>query len=182
MHVELCLLKSAWRAAMQLLQGMTLCTVFASLTAYVRCAARVLYTVVHDKKRPATPEDCPSEYRGVMESCWHEDPMQRCDTARQQHKHTAQAIRAVIRLLLCVHVACMCRIRLGPDPGPNATVVCDKACHPTCRHLCRPTFDQVLAQLLPLMNEARSKFKAAGGTNVAPFRTRQRSRDSSAAP
>ena len=42
----------------------------------------------------------------------------------------------------------------------------------------RPTFDTVLTQLLPLLDEARAKFKAAGGTNLAPFRAARRpSRD-----
>lgn len=41
------------------------------------CAARVLYTVVHEKLRPAAPEGCPAEYRAIMEACWHEDPSNR---------------------------------------------------------------------------------------------------------
>ncbi len=47
------------------------------LTRHWARAARVLYSVVHDKQRPAVPEDCPAEYRAIMEACWQEDPFQR---------------------------------------------------------------------------------------------------------
>ena len=38
---------------------------------------QIVNAVVHQKKRPAVPDDCPSTYKALMEACWEQEPSAR---------------------------------------------------------------------------------------------------------
>ena len=52
--------------------------------------AQVFYSVVYEQSRPEVPQDCPTDFRGLMEACWHAD--ERCRFAAHHDGRLVQAV------------------------------------------------------------------------------------------